>query len=150
MRHLIKYTGLFVALLASSTLIYLLVTTQSSDPSSPSPTGSINIQNSLQSIWLKDINEMKKKNLFDKRINSISKIKVFMLDENLHSFLKDLKAPFKTQKKGLYTLEISFMSHFSEEDQSEKVITQYNLIQNESGNMIWELSRALNISNSKL
>jgi hypothetical protein len=71
----------------------------------------------------------------------IWQIKVFMLDKNLHFLLKDLKAPVKTSKNGVFNLEVTFISHYSEELKKDMLIIQYNIIDIETENMILETSR---------
>lgn len=105
-------------------------------------------KNALQKLWEEDINKMLEERIFDKGIGSIRKVRVFMLDKNLHSQFKKLKTPFKYSKNGQNLLEVSFMSHHSDIDNSEKLIVQYNLTDKDSGNMFWEHSRTITIPNS--
>lgn len=105
----------------------------------------------LQALWEKDIQEMLKKGIFHKEISSIKKIRLFLLDENLHSQFKGLKAPFKySSKNGRNLLEISFMSHHSELEKQDKIIIQYNLVSKQTGEMFWEHSRTINIPDGTL
>lgn len=97
----------------------------------------------LQKIWEKDIKLMVEKKLFNQEITSLYKVRVFLLDQNLHSHFKGLKAPFKFNKKGANLLEVSFMSHYSELDKEDKLIIQYNLISRNDRNMFWEYSRTI-------
>ncbi len=97
----------------------------------------------LQKIWEDDIKNMVSEKLFDKEITSLYKVRVFLLDQNLHEHFKGLKAPFKFNRKGLNLLEVSFMSHYSELEKQNKLIIQYNLVNRESGNMFWEHSRTV-------
>lgn len=102
-------------------------------------------KSSLQALWEEDIVKMHKEKLFDNGIASIKKVRVFLLDKNLHSQMKGLKAPFRYKKSGQNLLEVSFMSHHSELDDSEKLVVQYNLTDKDSGNMFWEHSRTITI-----
>lgn len=99
----------------------------------------------LQKLWEEDIVKMHKAKLFDKGISSIRKVRVFLLDQNLHSQMKGLKTPFRYKKSGQNLLEVSFMSHHSELDDQEKLVVQYNLTDKDSGNMFWEHSRTITI-----
>gem|GEM_PF-2276474 len=102
-------------------------------------------KNNLQILWEQDIQEMSNKQIFHSGFSSIGKVRVFMLDANLHSQLKNLKAPFKQKKNGQNLLEVSFMSHYSNIDDSEKIIIQYNLTDKDNGNMFWEHSRTVSV-----
>lgn len=104
----------------------------------------------LQKLWEADIKKMYEENVFHKGLSSIRMVRVFMLDENLHAQFKHLKTPFKQKKNGQNLLEVSFMSHHSDLDESEKIIVQYNLTDKDSGNMFWEYSRTLTVPEEML
>jgi hypothetical protein len=104
----------------------------------------------LQKLWEDDIKKMLEEKIFDNGISSVRIVRVFMLDENLHSQFKHLKAPFKQKKDGQNLLEVSFMSHHSDIEKAEKLIVQYNLTDKDSGNMFWEHSRTINIPDEML
>lgn len=104
----------------------------------------------LQKIWEKDIKEMLEEKLFHKEITSLKKVRVFLLDENLHKHFKSLKTPFKFNKKGRNLLEVSFMSHHSENENTDKLVIQYNLTSKQTGNMFWEHSRTIDLDESIL
>jgi len=104
----------------------------------------------FQVLWEQDIKEMFAEKVFPQEISSIGKIRVFMLDQNLHSQFQKISAPFKQKRDGQNLLEVSFMSHRSDDDNSQKLIIQYNLTDKDSGNMFWEHSRVLTVSNSML
>ncbi len=93
--------------------------------------------------WKEDLLKLDKSNLLPYEWDSIKKVRVILLDENLHSQLKGLRPPIRTKKEGSYILEVSFMSHETESiENSGKlgIITQYNLIHIQTGEMIWEHS----------
>jgi len=102
-------------------------------------------KSSLQILWERDIEVMSNEKILHSGFNSVRKVRVFMLDENLHSQLMHLKAPFRQQRNGQNLLEVSFMSHHSDIDKSEKLIIQYNLTDKDSGNMFWEHSRTITL-----
>jgi len=104
----------------------------------------------LTKLWRNDFLDMTKKGLKPSEFDSISNLKVYMLDKNLHFLLDDLKAPLKSQKDGHYTLETSFISHFSEEQNKNVLIIQYNFIENETGNMVLETSRQITLEDDFL
>lgn len=104
----------------------------------------------LQKLWEGDIKKMYEEKAFHSGISSVKIVRVFMLDQNLHAQFKHLKTPFKQKKNGQNLLEVSFMSHHSDIDKSEKIIVQYNLTDKESGNMFWEHSRTLTIPDEML
>ncbi len=99
----------------------------------------------LQTLWEDDIKKMRDKNLFHSKITSLNKIHLFLLDQNLHKHFDKLRAPFKFSKNGKNLLEISFMSHYSELDNTNKLIVQYNLIDKHSREMFWEYSRTITL-----
>ena len=107
-------------------------------------------KSALQGLWEDDIKKMVEEKIFPKEITSVRKVRVFMLDENLHSQLKYLQTPFRQKKNGQHLLEVSFMSHHSDVDDSEKLIVQYNLTDKDSGNMFWEHSRTLTVPDEML
>ena len=109
-----------------------------------------NKKSALQKLWEEDIRKMIDEKVFNNGIASIRKVRVFMLDKNLHSQFEQLKAPFKYNKHGQNLLEVSFMSHYSDADKSEKLIVQYNLTDKDSGNMFWEHSRTITIPDSMI
>ncbi len=104
----------------------------------------------LQALWEKDIAEMYTKKLFHKDIKSLNKVRIFLLDQNLHKHFDKLKTPFKFTKTGKNLLEVSFMSHHSELDNTDKLVVQYNLIDKFSKEMFWEHSRTITLPDSIL
>ena len=96
----------------------------------------------LTTLWSKDFNDMKSKGL-PPEFRGVWQIKVFMLDKNLHFLLKDLKSPIQTNKNGVYNLEVTFISHYSEDLRKDMLIIQYNIIDIETDNMILETSRQI-------
>lgn len=105
----------------------------------------LKVESKLQKIWEKDIKEMVKEDLFNKEIFSIKKVRLFLLDENLHRHFKKLHAPFKLNNDGKNLLEVSFMSHHSENENTDKLVIQYNLTDKDSRNMFWEHSRTITL-----
>ena len=151
-RSATQYMGLFL-IIGSLTLLFLW-TVYDFLPSLNS-TASEKIQKAhnksgLQRLWEEDIKKMIKEKAFNKGISSIRKVRVFMLDKNLHSQFKHLKTPFKQKRNGQNLLEVSFMSHHSDLEESEKLIVQYNLTDKDSGNMFWEHSRTITIPDEML
>lgn len=100
--------------------------------------------------WKRNLEELKKMNIIPKnQWSRIKKVRVILLDENLHPFLKNLRPPIDTSKNGDFTLEVSFMSHKSEVrsgDGEVGIISQYNLIDNNSKEMVWEHSSTFYIN----
>ncbi|MGH1469054.1 MAG: hypothetical protein ACRBBP_09275 [Bdellovibrionales bacterium] len=104
----------------------------------------------LQTLWEEDIQKMHEDNLFHEHIGSLNKVRIFLLDQNLHQHFDKLKTPFKFTKKGQNFLEVSFMSHHSELDNTDKLVVQYNLIDKFSKEMFWEHSRTITLPDSVL
>jgi len=148
-----KYLGLF--LIAGSLTVFTLWFAYDFLPSfnhknSATKTSNKAKKSGLQKIWEADINKMLEEKIFHKGISSVGKVRVFMLDQNLHSQFEHLTTPFKYKKNGQNLLEVSFMSHHSDIEKTEKLIVQYNLTDKDSGNMFWEHSRTITIPDEML
>lgn len=101
-------------------------------------------QNKLTTLWRNDFDTMKKElTELPTEFNDVASIRVYMLDKNLHPLLENLKAPIRTQKASSLNLEVSFISHFSEELKKDVLIIQYNFIDIDTENMILETSRQI-------
>lgn len=140
-----QFLGLSIVVLGIGSLVYLT--------SLPQNTKNVEIKyqkkskshNILQTLWERDFQQMKESNEMDDRLKQASQIRVFMLDKNLHKFFKGLNSPIKINSRGLYLLEVSFMSHHSELDGLNKIIIQYNLIENNTKEMLYEVSRTVTV-----
>jgi len=103
-----------------------------------------NKSSNLLLSWESNLNELKSSGLLPtNKWSDITKVRVILLDENLHPYFQSLKPPIKTRKTGHYILEVSFMSHEADTDKEVKktgIITQYNLIDITSEEMVWEYS----------
>ena len=148
-----KFFGLFL-IMASLTAVTFLWTSKPPNNnklnSNTKKTKVFKAKSEFQSLWEKDIKEMVKDELFHKEISSLKKVRIFLLDENLHRHFKGLSAPFKFHQNGQNLLEVSFMSHHSENEGTDKLVVQYNLIDKDSGNMFWEHSRTINLKSNVL
>ncbi len=148
-----KYLGLLIIASSLVSLFILYRTELPNQVKNPIKVTRINTKrkkSKLQALWEEDIKKMKKENLFHKEISSLKKVRVFLLDENLHKHFKGLKTPFKYNNKGRNLLEVSFMTHFSENENKDKLIVQYNLTDKGSKNMFWEFSRTINLDDDFL
>lgn len=105
-------------------------------------------ENPLTLLWKEDYEKMSPEELAT--LEKVNSLKVFMLDKNLHKFLKDLKAPITTKMDKPLQLEVSFMTHRSEIQEKDMLIIQYNFIDTASENMIREMSRQIQLSDDFL
>jgi len=143
-----QFFGVFIIIVGLLGL-YVLYFEKTDLAQKPEPTKIKVSQNSdlpskskLTQLWSKDFDAMKSEGL-PPEFKGVWQIKVFMLDKNLHFLLRDLKAPIETNKNGVFNLEVTFISHYSEELKKDMLIIQYNVIDIETDNMILETSRQI-------
>ena len=108
-----------------------------------------NSKNKLTSLWAQDFKKMNE-NTYTEEFKQVKNIKVFMLDKNLHFLLDHLNAPIQTNQLAKYSLEVSFISHYSEDLEKDILIIQYNFIDITTTNMVLEISRQLILSDNFL
>ncbi len=149
-----KYLGFFLIISSLTALILLLKYGDFISTSNGKKKSILAIKQEKKSLfqllWEEDIKKMYNKNLFHNNIVSLNRVRIFLLDQNLHRHFDKLKAPFKVNKNGNNLLEVSFMSHHSQLDNTDKLIVQYNLINKHSKEMFWEYSRTIILPDSIL
>lgn len=95
----------------------------------------------------RDLYEMYKKGQLPKYFFKLKNIKWSYYDDNLKNQIPENSIPFKTSASGTYNLEIDAFSSLQKE--SKITVLQMSLIEIESGNKIWELSRNYEIPNKE-
>lgn len=103
--------------------------------------------NSQSHFVSRDLYQMYKKGQVPKYFFQLKKIKWSYYDEELKLQIPEESIPFKTVLNGLYSLEVDAFS--SPQDDSKIAILQMSLIEIQSGNKVWELSRNYEIPNAK-
>jgi len=140
----------FVVLVLNDKASETLVKVRSKKPSTTqTQTAASNSKNRLTTLWAQDFEKMNEGS-FTEEFSQVKNIKVFMLDKNLHFLLDQLSAPISINQTAPYSLEVSFISHYSEELEKDILIIQYNFIDTATTNMVLELSRQLVLSDSFL
>ena len=104
-------------------------------------------QGRFEKLWHRDISLLRDKRLLPKEWESISNIEYSAPTPSSHQWLEDTRPPLSINKNGEYSLEVVITDWKQDED--VHVIIQYNLIHNQSGNMIWELGRTFNLGKAR-
>lgn len=97
----------------------------------------------IETLWRQDIELLFRSGSLPKQISNISQVKIFPLSEETKELMTQIKHPFVINKEGLYTLEITTDNWIENNEQG--ILIQYNLVNNQNGNTIWELGRTISL-----
>ncbi len=95
----------------------------------------------IESLWKQDLELLVRNRKLPKEWIDVSEVKVNPLGESAKNLLKDIQVPISTKPNGAYTLEVSVDDW--EENGKKGVMIQYQLFDNKSQNLVWELGRTL-------
>lgn len=95
----------------------------------------------LESLWNKDIHLLKQSKALPPAWDSIDHVEFYGGTETAKNWLSEMNVPVEVKPKGLYTLEVLLVDW--KENQKAGAMIQYNLVEQKSGNMVWELGRTL-------
>ncbi len=98
----------------------------------------------LQILWEQDIEQLKNAGHLPQAWTDIKEVQLIPATANAKTWLKDVSVPIKLKTDGRHKLEILIISW--EDQKSKGVILQYNLVDTESNNMIWELGRTFTLA----
>lgn len=98
----------------------------------------------LNQVWKKDIQRLIESSEIPQAWNMINKVIFIPTDPATQKLSKRLIAPVKVNTQGIYRLEVSIISHKSDNDQTQ-ILLQHNLVDSENENTIWELNRTYNL-----
>ncbi len=93
----------------------------------------------LDELIRQDVQTLKNSGALPKELSSLSTLELHGGTETSKSWIKEISFPFPTSDEGTHTLEILIVDW--SEGPKEGALVQYNLVENASGNMIWELGR---------
>jgi|GEM_PF-1588487 hypothetical protein len=100
----------------------------------------------LQQFLVEDVQKLEQAHALPAGVHSLSQLELHGGTERAREWLKSLKFPFPVKKDGTHTLEILLVDW--NEGTKDGVMVQYNLVDNKSGNMIWELGRTFILKDS--
>ena len=93
----------------------------------------------LERLLDEDMERLQAKNLLPKELKSLSAVELNGGTDTAKSWLKDMAFPFNVKKDGKYLLEVLVVDWT--EGPKDGALVQLNLVENKSGNMVWELGR---------
>lgn len=97
------------------------------------------IEQRLESLIATDFAKLRANNVLPEFFNSISHIEIQSGSEQAQEWLKKIKFPIEQKSDGEFNLEILVASF--EEDGKLAAVIQYNVVNNKTHDMIWELGR---------
>lgn len=95
----------------------------------------------LEILWNKDIQLLKQTKSLPSAWYDIDHVEFYGGTEIAKSWLNEMTVPIEVKPKGHYTLEVLLVDW--KENQKAGAMIQYNLVDQKSGNMVWELGRTL-------
>lgn len=96
-------------------------------------------QYKLEAMLIKDVEKLKHSQMLPEAFQSLSEIELHGGTKEAKAWLQEIRLPFKATEKGTHTLEVLLVTW--SEGPKDGAMVQYNLVDNASGNMIWELGR---------
>ena len=93
----------------------------------------------LENLIAADFSKLRANNVLPRFFDSISRIEAQSGTEQAKEWLKKIKFPIEQKQDGEFTLEVLLMSF--EEDGKLAAVIQYNVVNNKTHDMIWELAR---------
>lgn len=102
----------------------------------------------LNQRWRYDFEKLLKEGQLPNAWLLIKEIRFIPADEALKPLVPLLIAPVKINDKGEYALEITLISHLSEQGDTQ-IIFQHNIIQIINNDMAWELNRTYPLVSKK-
>ncbi len=100
----------------------------------------------FESLWIRDLNTLKKSKSVPPAFYDLSEIKVVGGNPQVLGWLPTLHAPIDKKSQGGHRMEILLVS-WTDTD-SDAVIVQYDIYDNKTGNLVWELGRTLILRNA--
>ena len=92
-------------------------------------------------LWKQDVEKLIVAKKIPKEFGEIEKIEYLPLTDNTKELLKKVRAPIRINPKGKFTLQITLDDW--KDDKGHGYLIQYNLVDSQTKNNIWELGRTL-------
>ena len=93
----------------------------------------------LQTIWAEDLQLLKDHNKLPEAWGRIREIELIPATDTAKDWARNLEVPISVNVTGSHRLEVLLLSWT--QDESNGAIVQYNLVDLETNNMVWELGR---------
>ena len=93
----------------------------------------------LEKLITSDLNKLRSRNILPASFDKISHMEVQTGTEQARKWLEKMKLPIEQKADGQYKMEVLLMS-FEDEGKTAAII-QYNIINNNTHDMEWELGR---------
>lgn len=93
----------------------------------------------LEALFKKDLERLKKAKALPTGFSTLSEIELHGGTDTAKAWIEEMAFPFSVDSKGTHKLEVLLVDW--RENGKEGAMIQMNLIENSSGNMIWELGR---------
>lgn len=92
-------------------------------------------------LWKQDLEKLMINKKLPLEFGQIEKIEYIPLTEDTKHLLEKIRAPIKTNPKGKFTLQITLDDW--KDEKGHGYLIQYNLMDSQTKNNIWELGRTL-------
>lgn len=99
----------------------------------------------INMTWKQDIKRLIEDAQIPMAWNEINQVMFLPTDPITVELAEKLVAPIRINSSGIYRLDISIISHQSE-DEKTQIVLQHNLIDTRNDNTIWELNRTYNLN----
>lgn len=93
----------------------------------------------LEFLWRQDIEILREAKKLPSGFDDIKEIVLIPATDNAKTWMKEIHVPLRVKTTGKHKMEVLLLSF--EEENVLGAIIQYNLVELESENMIWELGR---------
>lgn len=115
------------------------------------PFYSDNQNEKVEVLWKQDMELLVKSNSLPKQFVEISEIVLYPLSQGTKKLIENISIPITKKETGKFKLEITLDDWKDIEGAKTEhgIMIQYNLINKESGNTVWELGRTLVLEATK-
>lgn len=96
-------------------------------------------QYKLEALLNEDVLRLKQAQKLPQAFDTLSRVELHGGTQEAKEWLKEIRLPFHTTTPGTHTLEVLLVTW--SEGPKDGAMIQYNLVDNASGNMVWELGR---------
>lgn len=101
----------------------------------------------INQTWRKDIERLIKNGEIPVAWGQISQVVFHPTDPLTTELASFLQAPVKINKEGVYRLEVSIITHQSEQNRTQ-ILLQHNIVDIQSEDTIWELNKTYNLTSN--